>query len=112
MRFHTELTRFHRLSTVYNILGGNGTARYNTFYAMVTYAAAAGKEHLAVVTPHCAHLDSMFTEWGTDLEKRRVMYTAIFDAMKKHDNRFGNSNCSGKCVRFVSLERLVAYLPI
>ena len=30
----------------------------------------------------------MFTEWGTDLEKRRVMYTAIFDAMKKHDNRF------------------------
>jgi predicted glycosyltransferase involved in capsule biosynthesis len=55
---------------------------------MVAYAAAAGKEHLAIVTPHCAHLDSMFTEWGTDLEKRRVMYTAIFDAMKKHDNRF------------------------
>jgi hypothetical protein len=103
MRWYTDLTRFHRLSTVYNILGGNGTARYNTFYAMVTYAAAAGKEHLAVVTPHCAHLDSMFTEWGTDLEKRRAMYTAIFDAMKKHDNRFQFSNIFGNFVRFLSL---------
>ena len=81
------LTCVGRLSTVYNILGGNGTARYNTFYAMVTYASAAGKEHVAVITPHCENLDAMFSEWGTDVEKKRALYEAIFEAMKKHDNR-------------------------
>ena len=83
-----KLTSVCRLSTVYNILGGNGTARYNTFYAMITYAAEAGKEHLAAVTPHCAHLESMFSEWGTDLDKQRALYTAIFDSLKKHNNRY------------------------
>ena len=83
-----KLTSVCRLSTVYNILGGNGTARYNTFYAMITYAAEAGKEHLAAVTPHCAHLESMFSEWGTDLDKQRALYTAIFYSLKKHNNRY------------------------
>lgn len=75
------------MSTIYNILGGNGTARYNTFLAIVEYAAAAGKEHFALVTSQFDQLESMLGEWGTDIQKTRALYQVIFDSMAKHDSR-------------------------
>merc|ERR1719183_90085 len=35
--------RLKTMANIYNILGGNGAARYRVFSAMVTYASAAGK---------------------------------------------------------------------
>eukprot|EP00286_Rhodomonas_abbreviata_P022036 CAMPEP_0181310816 /NCGR_PEP_ID=MMETSP1101-20121128/12792_1 /TAXON_ID=46948 /ORGANISM="Rhodomonas abbreviata, Strain Caron Lab Isolate" /LENGTH=410 /DNA_ID=CAMNT_0023417479 /DNA_START=18 /DNA_END=1250 /DNA_ORIENTATION=+ len=82
------ILRLKMLSTIYNILGGNGTARYNTFLAIVEYAAAAGKDHLSLVSPQFAQLDTMLAEWGTDVAKTRTLYQTIFDAMAK----FGDSH--------------------
>jgi len=81
--------RLKMLSTTYNVLGGNGTARYNTFLAIVQYAAAAGKEILSMVTPQFEQLDSMLAEWGSDASKTRAMYQAICDAMGKHGDSDG-----------------------
>eukprot|EP00960_Hanusia_phi_P034211 750922-Hanusia_phi.AAC.3 len=75
------------MSTIYNILGGNGTARYNTFMAIVEYAAAAGREQFALVTSQLTELDNMLAEWGTDIHKTRSLYKVIFDSMAKHDSK-------------------------
>lgn len=76
-----------RLATVYNMLGSNGAARYNTFLAMVTFAGDAGKECLSAVSPECEGLEGKLAEWGTDAAKSRALYTAIFTAMGKHGDR-------------------------
>jgi hypothetical protein len=34
------------MSNIYNILGGNGSARYSTYMAMIKYASNAGKTEL------------------------------------------------------------------
>eukprot|EP00961_Rhodomonas_salina_P249198 3368166-Rhodomonas_salina.2 len=73
--------RLKMLSTIYNILEGNGTARYNTFLAIVQYAAAAGKDSLSMVSPQFEQLDTMLAEWGSDASKTRAMFqvpTVIF----------------------------------
>lgn len=81
------ILRLKTLSTIYNVLGGNGTARYNVFVAIVTFAAAAGKEQLALLAPQFAQLDEMLAEWGTDIAKTRDLYTIIFTAMSTFDNK-------------------------
>mmetsp|Transcript_853 Transcript_853/g.1759 ORF Transcript_853/g.1759 Transcript_853/m.1759 type:complete len:411 (-) Transcript_853:63-1295(-) len=81
--------RLKMLSTIYNILEGNGTARYNTFLAIVQYAAAAGKDSLSMVSPQFEQLDTMLAEWGSDASKTRAMFQAIFDAMFKHGDSDG-----------------------
>ncbi|KAJ1484560.1 hypothetical protein T484DRAFT_1796769 [Baffinella frigidus] len=83
------ILRLKTLSTIYNVLGGNGTARYNVFVAIVTFAAAAGKEQLALLAPQFAQLDEMLAEWGTDIAKTRDLYTIIFTAMSTFDNKEG-----------------------
>jgi translation initiation factor 3 subunit M len=83
------ILRLKTLSTIYNVLGGNGTARYNVFVAIVTFAAASGKEQLTLLAPQFAQLDDMLAEWGTDVAKTRDLFKIIFDAMAKYDNKEG-----------------------
>ena len=74
------------MASIYNILGGNGTARYSTLVAMIKYAASAGKAELAMVSPAAAALDGMVAEWGCDVAKTRELYSTIFEAASKHGN--------------------------
>mmetsp|Transcript_13925 Transcript_13925/g.38168 ORF Transcript_13925/g.38168 Transcript_13925/m.38168 type:complete len:283 (+) Transcript_13925:54-902(+) len=81
--------RLKAMSTIYNVVNGNGEARFSIFLSMVNFASAAGKDLLSMVLSHCSNLESMFTEWAVDIEKQRLMFSAIFEALKKHDNRDG-----------------------
>jgi len=74
------------MASIYNILGGNGTARYSTLMAIIEYASSAGKAELALVAPQCAAIDIMVSEWGSDLAQTRQLYTAIYTAASKHGN--------------------------
>jgi len=78
--------RLKMMASIYNILGGNGTARYSTLMAIIEYASSAGKAELALVAPQCAAIDIMVSEWGSDLAQTRQLYTAIYTAASKHGN--------------------------
>uniref|UniRef100_A0A6U5BEW8 Eukaryotic translation initiation factor 3 subunit M n=1 Tax=Hemiselmis andersenii TaxID=464988 RepID=A0A6U5BEW8_HEMAN len=82
--------RLKMLSTVYNVLGGNGMARYNTFLAMVKFAAAAGEQELQSLTQECEGLEDKVAEWGVPVAKTRELCTAIFTAMDAHKNKEGS----------------------
>ena len=43
---HTCIETLQTMSNIYNILGGNGSARYSTYMAMIKYASNAGKTEL------------------------------------------------------------------
>mmetsp|Transcript_31459 Transcript_31459/g.77123 ORF Transcript_31459/g.77123 Transcript_31459/m.77123 type:complete len:409 (+) Transcript_31459:39-1265(+) len=81
--------RLKTLSTLYNVLGGNGAARYNTFQAIVKFAEAAGKQYFALVVERCEQLPAMLKEWGTDVARTRDLYLTIVAAMDKHGNGHG-----------------------
>uniref|UniRef100_A0A7S0VVX8 Eukaryotic translation initiation factor 3 subunit M n=1 Tax=Hemiselmis tepida TaxID=464990 RepID=A0A7S0VVX8_9CRYP len=82
--------RLKMLGTVYNVLGGNGMARYNAFLAMVKFAAAAGEKELMAVAPECEGLEDKVAEWGVPVAKARELYTAIYTAMDAHKNKAGS----------------------